>query len=76
MLKVRLLAHLALIYPEANHSEIADRLIAAMNIGEDAVEPVQHRNKWNEADIMMITYGNSIVRDGEKPLATTARLRP
>lgn len=74
-LRTRLIEHLSQIYPKADHGVIADRLIEAMGLDAMAergelVEPVQHRNKWSEREIMTITYGDSIVRKGEEPLAT------
>lgn len=69
-LKQRLLEHLSLIYPEGENESIADRLVEAMGLDEHVAEPVQHRNKWNEKDIMVITYGDSIVSQGEMPLQT------
>lgn len=69
-LKSRLCEHLTLIYPDADHAAIAERLIAAMGYGKRIAEPKQHRNKWRESDMMAITYGDTVVRRGEKPLRT------
>lgn len=50
--------------------QIASRLIAKMELAENARGPKPFQNRWNESDIVMITYGDSIVKDGEKPLVT------
>ena len=50
--------------------QIASRLIAKMGLAENAHGPKPFQNRWNESDIVMITYGDSIVKDGEKPLVT------
>ena len=32
--------------------------------------PARHRNLWDQRDSVLITYGNSIVSEGDKPLHT------
>jgi len=69
----RLLEHLAIIYPEAEGEALAAALIAASGIGADCSSPQPHRNLWDETDSVLITYGDSIVREEEKPLRTLHR---
>ncbi|GAB1262208.1 sugar phosphorylase [Aurantivibrio plasticivorans] len=70
LLKQRIVDHLVSVYPDENIDEIAERLIATMRL-DQAVETVSpFKNLWDESDIFVITYGNSIVREGEYPLHT------
>jgi len=69
-LKLRLQEHLTLIYKDSSTAEVAERLIKAMGYVDGLSDPVQQRNKWDESDVMVITYGDSIRSQGEKPLHT------
>jgi len=69
-LRLALQSHLALIYQDHDPVALAERLIEAMGFDEHVAEPVQLRNKWSQADTLVITYGDSIKRNGEKPLDT------
>jgi len=71
-LRDRVRLHLAVIYPDGD-SALADRLITAINYPADIVEPDPHENRWSERDTLVITYGNSIHREGEVPLQTLHR---
>ncbi|MEO9945337.1 sugar phosphorylase [Paraglaciecola sp.] len=68
--------HLDVIYQdvdlEVSHNELAGTLIKTMGIVEDklADEPKRHHNNWDQKDVMLITYGDSIEKEGEKPLKT------
>jgi len=70
LLKLRLQEHLRLIYGEEDHGALAERLMAAAELPDQIEEPLQHHNKWGQSDILLITYGDSIVRDDEPPLRT------
>ncbi len=50
--------------------ELAERLIDEMRITEHCQPPAPHTNHWSEQDVVMITYGDSILSDDEKPLVT------
>lgn len=67
-LKMRVESHLAVIYPDVDASELAARLIHIMKLDEDLVRPTAHENRWNEEDIWVITYGDSIRGGQHKPL--------
>ncbi|EAU53706.1 sugar phosphorylase [Mariprofundus ferrooxydans] len=69
-LQLRLQEQLSLLYGEARAADLADQLIAVMDFAPDLVEPLQRQNKWDQGDVMMITYADSIRRRGEKPLRT------
>lgn len=72
-LQQRIINHLDAIYTDLSQpkkEQLSQRLIALMRLDEHCFTPKMHHNHWNEKDIGVITYGNSIVRDGEKPLKT------
>lgn len=66
----RVTEHLSVIYPESNCPQLADKMIAAIGLAQSCANPVAHRNHWNETDSYLISYGDSIVKKGEKPLVT------
>lgn len=73
----RLLHHLETIYrdilpPEAL-PELAIKLIAAMRLDPDSATPEAHRNLWDETDMALITYGDTFLAEGERPLHTLHR---
>ncbi len=71
--------HLQTIYANVSLkksvSELATELIESMGLANDhyIVEPKHHCNYWDEQDVMMITYGDSIMHGHEKPLFTLHR---
>ena len=67
-LQDRLREHLALIYPDLDNEALAARLLEAMPLLNDSSTPPRHRNLWDEKLAILITYGDSIVREGEAPL--------
>jgi len=69
----RIVMHLDAIYSEGNNKPLAQRLIRLMRLDDYCFTPLMHHNHWSENDIGIITYGNSIVRDGEAPLKTLYR---
>ncbi|WP_026375002.1 sugar phosphorylase [Aestuariibacter salexigens] len=68
--------HLHVIYDgivlEQPLEHIADELIALIGIksDEDIHDVVPHHNNWDQSDIIMITYGDSVVNGDEAPLET------
>jgi sucrose phosphorylase len=69
-LRDRLLNHLQLIYPDENIEQLADQLIAIMGLDAKCKKPRPQRNLWNEQDVLAITYADSFIKQGEKPLVT------
>lgn len=73
-LKEKLLKQLQVIYEGVTLNDsvdaIADKLLTQMALSDDAQGPTPFLNRWNASDIVMITYGDSIVSDIEKPLVT------
>ncbi len=63
--------HLAVIYgEEGDHSELAQELLALMRLAPDIAPVPQQINHWSQHDALVITYGDSLLCDGEKPLRT------
>ncbi|MFT5312128.1 MAG: sucrose phosphorylase [Paraglaciecola sp.] len=75
-LMARVEHHLELIYEtvDLQHStqQIAQDLVKTMGLAacDDVNEPLRHHNAWDQNDVVLITYGDSIERQGEKPLHT------
>ena len=66
----RIAVHLTAIYGEGDHSELVGKLVSAMRIDEHFYQPVPYTSHWDERDIALITYGDSILKEGQNPLAT------
>lgn len=68
------LRHLEFIYAEVDLDiplqQLASELVALMCIDDSCTPPVPHQNLWDEKEITLITYGDSIQKDGERPLRT------
>lgn len=69
-LQRRICEHLNFIYPEGDNPALGKQLINAMGLVGNIKAPIPHHNNWDESDSILITYGNSIVKEGEKPLHT------
>jgi len=65
--------HIAIIYPESDCKVLAEKLIQIMDMAASTVKTVPHQNHWSEKDVFVITYGDSIRKQEEKPLATLLR---
>lgn len=78
-LRERVNHHLQVIYAEVDLQEsveqLTQQLMQTMNIEHsDTVQvPLRHHNNWDQSDIMLITYGDSIEQNEEKPLKTLHR---
>lgn len=69
--RVRLLNHLRFIYPDQNEELLADQLIERLGLKEKSCRKIKpYQNNWNQSDIYAITYGDSVIEKGEKPLVT------
>lgn len=72
-LLARLRDHLDFIYRSVGGVKtgaLAEELFKIMRFDEGFAVPVMYQNNWSEQDVAVITYGDSFVRDGEKPLHT------
>lgn len=67
-LKLKVESHLSVIYPEEDAAALAKRLIHIMGLDEDLFQPQAHESRWNEEDIWVITYGDSVYGQDKKPL--------
>lgn len=72
-LKAKLASLLEAVYPELDQGPLADQLLAAMGLEPDQVSPPAHQNNWNESDVVLITYADTVQLAGEKPLQTLHR---
>jgi sucrose phosphorylase len=65
--------HLTEIYPKDDCPAITDEILKIAGFGRK--DPIHSRgqNKWTEADTILITYGDSIKKEGEAPLKTLSR---
>jgi glycosidase len=63
----KLARRLQSIYASDFSEGLVNRIISLINVLHD------DRSLWNERDVILISYGNTIVRPGEKPLITLRR---
>lgn len=66
----KLATMLDVVYPAIDTGFLADQLLATMGLAADTPAPSAHQNNWDEADVMLITYADTVQRKGEKPLQT------
>ena len=64
--------HLSVLYPDANCDLLAGK-VAAVFDGFDKRTPLPLGELWSQEDGLLITYGDSIVAEDEKPLQTLHR---
>ena len=68
--------HLHEIYAFLDNSEIAQlakELMAEMRLDQGDANEQKYQNHWSEQDSIVITYGDSILDEGQKPLRTLKR---
>lgn len=70
----RVRRHIQAIYHEnplaAELKGLPEALLALMRLEKPDVEPRQHVNHWDQSNAIVITYGDSLQVQGEKPLVT------
>lgn len=72
----KLQQQLELIYQdielEVSYKKLASELMELMRLdsNKNIKEPTPFSNHWDENDIVVITYGDSVVNESEKPLVT------
>ena len=68
----RLREHLAAVYGVTPRGIPLDewiaRLLTAARLDSDQCPPPAHRNLWDERDVAVITYGDSVLLETEAPL--------
>ncbi|MBY6224206.1 sugar phosphorylase [Ferrimonas balearica] len=72
-LQQQVVEHLRLIYPEQDHEALAHRLIHAVGAEGHCVMARPRSEPWDQRDLIVITYGDSLRREGERPLHTLKR---
>ena len=73
-LSQRLREHLAAVYGDVVSDGAldgwVDRLLDAAQLSASQLPPAAHRNLWDETDVAVITYGDSLLNGEEAPLKT------
>lgn len=64
----KLVIHLEKVYPTEQVEALAQSLINTMQLNTGYQEPVPHQNNWNEQDIAVITYADTLLDADKKPL--------
>lgn len=72
-LESKLVTMLEVVYPALDCGFLAAQLMDAMGVAADAEPPPAHQNHWDESDIVLITYADTVQQAGEKPLVTLKR---
>ena len=74
ILKNKLIQQLNFIYKDVelktDYETLSNELIKLMRLDETCHIPIPYQSHWSEQDIIMITYGDSVMKEGEKPLVT------
>lgn len=77
LLKQSVSYHLQAIYhevaPQLSIETLADEIITLMRLEQAFHDTVPHQNNWDQQDMVLITYGNSVQQHGEAPLKTLHR---
>jgi len=67
----RIIPLISSLYPDEDVDALAKQFIEKSGIDvKDLTIPPSYASHWDESDIMAITYGDSIKKEGEKPLTT------
>ncbi len=69
-LEQRIAAHLQILYPEHDGRQLVGEILSTFGLEPETPTPTPHRNIWNQSDIMLITYGDSIRSQQGDPLDT------
>ncbi len=69
----RLRTHIEQIYPGQDSREVATRLVEEMRYPAKACMPPPNYDPWDQSDLVLITYANSIFEETEKPLVSLKR---
>lgn len=69
-LEQRLIGHLQVLYPHLDAGEMARNCLATFGLDPKTESPQPHRNIWDQSDIMLITYADTLRRENEPPINT------
>jgi sucrose phosphorylase len=72
-LQDKLTGMLGVVYPQVDNDVLAARLLSAMKLKADSPFPGDHRNHWDESDVLLITYADTLRKEGHKPLGVLHR---
>ena len=64
----KLVTHLEKVYPNEDVVVLAQTLIKTMHLDAGYQEPTAHQNNWDERDIALITYADTLLEDDKHPL--------
>lgn len=53
---------------DRSHETLADELLNLMRLEQKIATPKPHHNNWDQQDVVLITYGDSVMEDGVTPL--------
>lgn len=65
--------HVKNLYPDLDIDYITDKIVSNAGFSECKSDLSLQGNKWDESDVVLITYGDTIKRKGEAPLKTLKR---
>lgn len=73
-LQAKLTQQIDFIYKDVdlaiNSKQLSNELIKLMRLEQVSHQPIPYQNHWSEKDVIMITYGDSIIQADQKPLVT------
>jgi sucrose phosphorylase len=72
-LKAKLVSMLEVVYPELDCDFLAEQLLTTVGLEPNQAPPPAHQNNWDESDVVLITYADTVQRADEKPLQTLHR---
>jgi sucrose phosphorylase len=72
-LKAKLVAMLEVVYPQLDCDFLSEQLLNTMGLEPNQAPPPAHQNNWDESDVVLITYADTVQQAGEKPLVTLHR---
>ena len=67
-MRQRVALHVEEIYGTERTEAITDQLFEAANMSEQSSAVPAGTSKWDQSDVMMVTYGNSIMQQDKTPL--------
>ncbi|MBW0149138.1 sugar phosphorylase [Marinobacter arenosus] len=69
-LKAKLVSMLEVVYPALDCDFLAEQLMQTMGLAPNQAPPPAHQNNWDESDIVLITYADTVQKADQKPLVT------
>ncbi|MBM6551962.1 alpha-amylase family glycosyl hydrolase [Marinomonas ostreistagni] len=69
-LEQRLICHIQMLYPHLDAGEFARTCMTTFGLDGSEPSPSPHRNLWDQTDVMLITYADTLRSEDEAPLET------